>query len=199
MSPRSAEAVVGVSIPPLYAMPHSCQCVYALFLEARYAPLHTATMMTFKTLIASNIDWLMERANTNANDLGKLLGQKKGTKSLQSTIHRIVIGESLDPKTASIQPIAEHFGVSVEQLRTYDFRNAGMPAAADTPAPSHAAIAPRRTRRSDAARLLIDAIEDADRSGIPADAFNALREVLRILRGGAQPRVGRAGIEDPTQ
>lgn len=41
------------------------------------------------------------------------------TKIPQPTIHRILTGESKDPKTDTLQPIAEFFGMSVSQLRDW--------------------------------------------------------------------------------
>jgi len=38
----------------------------------------------------------------------------------QPTIHRILKGESDDPRTATVQPLADYFGVTVEFLRTAD-------------------------------------------------------------------------------
>lgn len=35
----------------------------------------------------------------------------------QPTIHRIVNGESEDPKTATVKPLASYFGISVDELR----------------------------------------------------------------------------------
>lgn len=44
----------------------------------------------------------------------------KATGVQQPTIHRILKGESDDPRTATLQPLADYFGVTVEFLRTAD-------------------------------------------------------------------------------
>lgn len=52
---------------------------------------------------------------------------------------------------------------------------------------------------SPAARALTNAISDADKSGISADVFDALRETLRLFRrDSAQPRAARFDVEDPS-
>lgn len=67
-----------------------------------------------KTLIAKNLEWLIHKHRTNPNALAV------ATKVPQPTIHRILSSESLDPKTATLQPIASYFGVSVADLREKD-------------------------------------------------------------------------------
>lgn len=42
----------------------------------------------------------------------------ESTKVPQPTIHRILVGQSADPKTATLKPLADYFGVTLEQLRT---------------------------------------------------------------------------------
>lgn len=86
-------------------------------------------MNGYKTLIASNIDWLMEQKSTNANELAVNLAQLYPTAKTpsQATIFRIVNGESVDPKKITVQPIADYFDITVEQLREWDFRQSGYP------------------------------------------------------------------------
>lgn len=47
----------------------------------------------------------------NENELSRL------TDVHQPTIHRILTGESRDPRTATLQPLADYFRVSIAQLR----------------------------------------------------------------------------------
>ena len=64
-------------------------------------------------------------ANPVADILGRLMQKyeigenalARATGVTQPTIHRILTGESSDPKTGSLRPIAEHFGITVAQLR----------------------------------------------------------------------------------
>jgi len=71
------------------------------------------------TLIARNLDVLMRRENTNPTKL------EKETKVPQPTIHRILSGESKDPRTGTLQPLADYFGVSVSDLRVVDLSASG--------------------------------------------------------------------------
>ncbi|MGS1060562.1 hypothetical protein [Burkholderia glumae] len=153
-------------------------------------------MTTFKTLVASNIDWLMSRSNTNANDLGKVLAEEKGKKSLQSTIHRIVSGESQDPKTASLLPIASHFDVTVDELRTHDFRRDGFPTRG-LAQPSREQSRPAEQKVSRAAQKLVNDIVNADRRGLSEEAFDGLREMVRLLLKSGQLPGGTAGGNEP--
>lgn len=61
-----------------------------------------------------NLEWLISKAKTNPNALEKETGVK------QPTIHRILTGESEDPRTSSLKPLADYFGVSVADLRDKD-------------------------------------------------------------------------------
>lgn len=64
-----------------------------------------------KTLVARNLEWLIAKHRTNPNPLAD------ATRVPQPTIHRILSGESRDPKTATLAPIASYFGVTVSALR----------------------------------------------------------------------------------
>lgn len=59
-----------------------------------------------------NLAYLMAKHGTNPTALAKATGVP------QPTIHRILKGESDDPRTATVRPLADYFGVSVEFLRT---------------------------------------------------------------------------------
>lgn len=76
--------------------------------------------------VAANLAWLMERRGINANALAGELG-RLGAPLPQPTIFRILTGESKDPRTASLQPLADFFGVTVAALRDHDFKVSGMP------------------------------------------------------------------------
>lgn len=77
------------------------------------------------SLVGRNLEWLITKAKTNPNAL------QEATKVPQPTIHRILTGESRDPKTKTLQPLADYFGVTVADLRDRDFANEqSLPASA---------------------------------------------------------------------
>lgn len=61
-----------------------------------------------------NLAYLIAKQGTNPTALAKATGVQ------QPTIHRILKGESDDPRTATVKPLADYFGVSVEFMRTAD-------------------------------------------------------------------------------
>ncbi len=61
-----------------------------------------------------NLAYLIAKQGINPTALAKATGVR------QPTIHRILKGESDDPHTATVQPLADYFGVSVEFMRTAD-------------------------------------------------------------------------------
>ncbi len=67
-----------------------------------------------KTLIAKNLIFLMKQAGINPN----ILSLK--TNVPQPTIHRITSSESNDPRTKTVQPLANYFGLSVFDLKERD-------------------------------------------------------------------------------
>ena len=67
-----------------------------------------------KTMIARNLDILIKRAGINPYTL------HEKTKVPQPTIHRILKGESADPRTNTVKPLAKFFGITVEELRERD-------------------------------------------------------------------------------
>lgn len=89
-------------------------------------------------LVARNVDWLMKRKGINPTSLASEL-VRFGCPVPQPTIFRITSGESKDPRTASLEPIAAYFGVSVSQLREHNFEQLGMPAP-DAPLPGNLRI-----------------------------------------------------------
>ncbi|MFZ6756744.1 S24 family peptidase [Undibacterium sp. Ji50W] len=72
----------------------------------------------------TNIKYLLERSGMNptslATALEKFFPEDKWVP--QATIFRIVEGITKDPRTSSLAPIAEYFGVNISDLRTKDLR-----------------------------------------------------------------------------
>lgn len=67
-----------------------------------------------KSRLIRNLEFLIAKARTSPYTLEKETGVP------QPTIHRILTGESSDPRTKTLQPLAERFGVSVSDLRDRD-------------------------------------------------------------------------------
>lgn len=61
-----------------------------------------------------NIAYLIEQRRTNANALAVAAGVP------QPTVHRILSGESLDPRTSTLKKLADQLGVTVNDLRERD-------------------------------------------------------------------------------
>lgn len=72
--------------------------------------------MENKSLVAKNLEFLIDKRKTNPYALEKATGVK------QPTIHRILTGESADPRTSTLQPLADYFGVTVSSLRDSDLQ-----------------------------------------------------------------------------
>ncbi len=64
------------------------------------------------TVVADNLAYLLAKNGLNAT----LLAGRTGVP--QPTIHRILSSDSTDPRTSTLAPLAEYFGVTVEWLRT---------------------------------------------------------------------------------
>lgn len=62
--------------------------------------------------VSENLAYLLAKNGMNAT----LLAGRTGVP--QPTIHRILTGESADPRTSTLAPLADYFGVSVAWLRT---------------------------------------------------------------------------------
>lgn len=60
--------------------------------------------------LKANLIYLMERAGLNPTSLSRATGVP------QPSIHRVVSGDSLEPKRATLEPLAAYFGVSVDWL-----------------------------------------------------------------------------------
>lgn len=67
-------------------------------------------------LVRKNLEWLIIEAKTSPYELQKHVGVP------QPTIHRILTGESTDPRTKTLQPLADYFKVSVADLRDRDLQ-----------------------------------------------------------------------------
>jgi phage repressor protein C with HTH and peptisase S24 domain len=86
-----------------------------------YALTHSSGMSTSPTLVAKNLEWLMADRKTNPYDLQRATGVP------QPTIHRILTGESSDPRTKTLEPLADYFGVTVAELRDRDLGSDAEP------------------------------------------------------------------------
>ena len=65
-------------------------------------------------LVKKNLEWLIEQRKTNPYELQRETGVP------QPTIHRILTGESTDPRTKTLRPLADFFRVSVSDMRDRD-------------------------------------------------------------------------------
>lgn len=79
-----------------------------------YALTHIAGMSTSASLVQKNLEWLIAHRRTNPYELQRATGVP------QPTIHRILTGESSDPRTKTLQPLADFFGITVAELRDSD-------------------------------------------------------------------------------
>ena len=60
--------------------------------------------------ISANLKRLMDREKINASELGRNI------KLAQPIIHRLLTGKNVNPKLATIRPIADYFDVTISQL-----------------------------------------------------------------------------------
>jgi transcriptional regulator with XRE-family HTH domain len=79
-----------------------------------YALPHICEMSNPASPIQKNLEWLIAKKRTNPYELQRATGVP------QPTIHRILSGESNDPRTKTLQPLADYFGVTVADLRGSD-------------------------------------------------------------------------------
>jgi len=77
-------------------------------------------MKPARLLVKNNLEWLMKQRGTNAHELSR------ATRVPQPTIHRILTGESTDPRTTTLQPLSDYFGISVAELRDRDLAAEGV-------------------------------------------------------------------------
>ncbi len=73
--------------------------------------------MDANTFVRVNLDYLMRKARLNPSSLSVK------TDVPQASIFRIIEGESKDPRTSTLQPLAAFFNVSVSDLRHKDLRS----------------------------------------------------------------------------
>ncbi len=71
--------------------------------------------------LRKNLQHLIDKHGTNPTALAAATGVP------QPTIHRILTGESKDPRSATVQPLADYFNVTVEFLRTADAETFDLP------------------------------------------------------------------------
>lgn len=85
-------------------------------LEIQYVnelcPADARVNNSFMNKVAVNLRQLMRARGISENQLSR------DANVAQPTIHRIVAGHTEDPRDRTLRPIAEWFGVTVEQLRT---------------------------------------------------------------------------------
>jgi hypothetical protein len=79
-----------------------------------------------KPLVAMNLAWLIQQ-ETGLNP--NLLSLRIEKKVPQATIHRILDGQHKAPRTTTLAPLAEYFGVKVSDLLEWDFHARGRPPA----------------------------------------------------------------------
>jgi phage repressor protein C with HTH and peptisase S24 domain len=72
-------------------------------------------------MLQKNIIYLMESAGHNTNSLAEASG------AIQSNIFRIVEGQSIEPRYKTLKPLADYWGVTVDDLRTKDLTGSKTP------------------------------------------------------------------------
>lgn len=85
-----------------------------------YALTHSCRMTNHATLVGKNLDWLMSRRKMTAYDVQRATGVP------QPTIHRIISGESADPRSRTLQPLADFFQISLADLRERDLETGNV-------------------------------------------------------------------------
>ncbi|AQW29109.1 helix-turn-helix transcriptional regulator [Ralstonia syzygii subsp. celebesensis] len=77
--------------------------------------------------LSRNLTHLMNARGTNPTAVSKDTGVP------QPTIHRILRGTSEDPRTSTLEPLADYFNVTVEELRSADLTQGQALATGSTP------------------------------------------------------------------
>jgi SOS-response transcriptional repressor LexA len=85
-----------------------------ILLAIFYTPSYSFHMKKPPLLVKSNLEWLLKSRNINPYELARQTGVP------QPTIHRILTGESADPRTSTLQGLAAYFNVHVSNLRDVD-------------------------------------------------------------------------------
>lgn len=94
-----------------------------------------------------NLAYLIAKHGINPTVLAKATGVQ------QPTIHRILKGESDDPRTATVQPLADYFGVTVEFLRTGDIEGSDIVGERTVKDANVVALHPEETTPSDSIQV----------------------------------------------
>ncbi|WP_227242450.1 XRE family transcriptional regulator [Paraburkholderia caribensis] len=87
-------------------------------LAQTYAFPYFLRMSKTTTFLVSNLLFLIEKRGLNPNSLAEQVGKKPP----QATIFRILSGESATPRDDTIKPLADFFGVSLQDLRYTDLK-----------------------------------------------------------------------------
>jgi phage repressor protein C with HTH and peptisase S24 domain len=110
-----------------------------------YALPHIHGMNSPELLVKKNLEWLIGQGKTNPYELQRATGVP------QPTIHRILTGESTDPRTKTLQPLADYFRVSVADLRDRDLTS---PTGEARPVDSNATFRPAEVVGADDPRVV---------------------------------------------
>jgi len=138
--------------------------------------------MTELPLTARNLRWLMAQKNTNPNDLSEAI-RLAGQNVPQPTLFRILTGESRDPRTSTLQPVAEYFGITVNQMREWDFEGRGWPLKDEIP---HAQKS--EPGYSASIRALLKALLLAEKEGrLSEDLMVAILKMITAAAPQVQP------------
>lgn len=93
-------------------------------------------MKTAQSPVARNLQALMLKAGTNPHELQRATGVP------QPTIHRILTGESSDPRSQTLQPLADFFKITVSDLRDSEFSVDGIKDDGERRGIQHRIVAP---------------------------------------------------------
>ncbi|MBB3257681.1 phage repressor protein C with HTH and peptisase S24 domain [Paraburkholderia bannensis] len=87
-----------------------------------YTFTYVQRMSKTSIFLVQNLQFLMEKRGLNPNSLS----EKVGNKPPQATIFRILNGESLTPRDETVRPLADFFGVSLQDLRYTDLKERAL-------------------------------------------------------------------------
>lgn len=97
--------------------------------------------------IKENLNALMAQSGDNPHSLAAKVRARYGTGPTQPTLARIADGTSMEPRRSSLKPVADFYGVTVDQLFQGDITK--LRSGASVPAPSEPGpefVAVRRAR-----------------------------------------------------
>ena len=153
-----------------------------VYRHLNYARAESDNRRMHKRNVSEILSALMERSGMTPSSLAEATGV------LQSTIHRIVKGESKDPLHKNIAPLAAHYGITTDQLR-------GV---------SPLDIDALPLRREDLLRRSVPVLEDIGalvdlpfiaRVGLSGDLRREAVETTGEFRKIAQEELDRCGVE----